>query len=71
MIVTGRKLAVWLAILAGLQFVAASTALPGLLPAAAAQWVQLAVGALNAMTAAYVGRVAMLPADRRLSSWMI
>ena len=56
---TGRQLALWLAILAGLQFLAGSTALPGLVPAVVAQWVQITVGALDAFTAAYIGRTAV------------
>jgi type IV secretory pathway VirB2 component (pilin) len=63
--VSGRWLAVWLAILAGLQVIAGATSLPELVPAYAAQWVQLIVGALDAATAVYVGRVASL--NRSLS----
>jgi hypothetical protein len=60
---TGKRIGVWLAILAGLQAIAGATALGTLLPAPAAQWVQLIVGAFGAATAVYIGRAASLPAD--------
>jgi hypothetical protein len=60
---TSKQLALWLAILAGLQVIAGASALPNLLPDQVAQWVQLLVGAFDAGTAVYVGRAAAMPRD--------
>lgn len=53
-----RQLAWWLAALAALQFIAGAAALPDLMPAVVAQWVQVIVGALDAATAVLIGRSA-------------
>jgi hypothetical protein len=53
-----RQLAWWLAALAALQFIAGAAALPDLMPAVAAQWIQVIVGALDAATAVIIGRSA-------------
>lgn len=54
-----------LGVLATLQFVAGASALPNLVPATAAQWIQLIVGAIDAGMAMYIGRVATMPRDDR------
>jgi hypothetical protein len=51
-----NRIGLYLALLASLQFIAGSTALPGLVPAHIAQWVQLIVGAIDAGVALYIAR---------------
>lgn len=53
---TSRHLAIWLSVLAGLQVIAGASALPDLVPSAVANWIQIIVGAIDAGTAAYIGR---------------
>jgi hypothetical protein len=48
------RITLWLAFLAAVQVIAASTDLADLLPDPVARWVQLIVGALGAGTAAYL-----------------
>jgi hypothetical protein len=48
------RITLWLAFLAGVQVIAASTDLADLLPGPVARWVQLIVGALGAGTIAYL-----------------
>lgn len=58
-----KTLGILTSVLAGLQFVAGSTALPGLVPAAVAQWIQLIVGAIDVGFGVYIVRVVMTPRD--------
>ena len=60
---TSRALAVWLALLAGAQFVAGAGNLTDLVPPAAAAWLQLIVGALGVATAVYTGKATATAAD--------
>jgi hypothetical protein len=52
-------LKLWLAVLVALQILAGSAALMTMLPATAAQLVQVIVAALEGGTAAYLGRAAI------------
>lgn len=60
---TSKNLGIVLALMAVLQFLAASTDLANLTSPNVAVWLQLIVGALQAFMAVYVGRVAMTTAD--------
>jgi hypothetical protein len=58
-------------IAAALQVVSGATALPELVPAYVAQWVQIGIGAFDAFLAVWLGRNAATPADFRVDSDMI
>jgi membrane protein implicated in regulation of membrane protease activity len=58
-----KTLAVFLAALATLQFLAASSDLADLTSPKVAVWLQLIVGAVQAFMAIYIGRSALMPAD--------
>lgn len=60
---TSKILAIWLGIMAGLQFVASASNLTDLMSPTAAAWLQLIVGALQAVSAVVVGRLAVTAAD--------
>lgn len=62
---TSKYLGVWLALLAGCQFAASSASLAELIPAKAAAWFVLTVGAAQVATAVYTGKAATLPADSK------
>lgn len=54
---TNNKLVMWLAIMAGLSYVASAGALTDILPTKWAAFVFVVVGGLNSATAAYVAGV--------------
>lgn len=60
---TSRALAIWLAAMAALQFVAGASNLIDLMGPTLAGWFQLLVGALQVASAVYVGKIAFTPAD--------
>lgn len=60
---TSKNMGIILAVMAALQFLAASTDLANLTSPETTVWLQLIVGALQAFMAVYVGRVAMTTAD--------
>lgn len=67
---TSKYLGVFLAVLAGCQFVASSASLGDLIPERAAAWFVLIVGAMQVATAVYTGKAATMPADsKRPRAW--
>lgn len=60
---TSKQLGVVLAVMAMLQFLAASTDLADLTSPKVAVWLQLIVGAVQAGMAIYAGRAALMPSD--------
>lgn len=60
---TSKTLAIWLAAMAALQFVAGASNLVDLMGPTLAAWFQLTVGALQVASAVYVGKKALTPAD--------
>jgi hypothetical protein len=58
-----KALGVFLALMAGLQFISAASDLANLTSPTVAAWIQLLVGAAQAAMAVYVGKVALTPAD--------
>jgi hypothetical protein len=60
---TSKFLAIWLGVMAALQFVASAGNLSDLLPEPGATWFQLLVGALQAFSAVVVGKSAVTAAD--------
>ena len=63
---TSKFLAIWLGVMAGLQFISSAGNLTDLMPEPWAAWFQLIVGGLQAFSAVVVGRSAVTAAD----GWM-
>ena len=63
---TSKTLAIWLGVMAGLQFISSAGNLTDLMTGTAAAWFQLIVGGLQAFSAVVVGRSAVTAADSYL-----